>query len=111
MIYVASPYTHPDPAIRQERYEQVRDFCARVQPMFNDPLYSPIVHWHDAAVCNEMPTEAEFWWRHNSQMLDLSKMLIVYAIEGYGDSVGVTQEVNYAMDKGLKLEYYNPSEI
>ncbi len=111
MIYVASPYSHEDPLVRHLRYEAVRDFVAKAQPMFNDPLYSPIVHWHDAAVFNEMPTNAEFWWRHNSQIIDLCKMVIVLDIDGVDESKGVIQEVGYALGKGIKVEYCNPTQV
>lgn len=41
MIYLASPYSHPAPAVRQERYEAA---CAATATLTREghPVFSPI---------------------------------------------------------------------
>ena len=49
MIYVASPYTHEDPAVREERYLAALRYTAKL--LANKRwCFSPIVHCHDLAL-------------------------------------------------------------
>ena len=47
-IYIASPYSHPDKAVMQERYEDVLGYVGHA--LGNGLIvYSPIVHHHEVA--------------------------------------------------------------
>jgi hypothetical protein len=111
MIYVASPYSSDFRETRQRRYEAVRDWIAACQSEYDEPLYSPIVHWHEAAAYNHLPTDAAFWWSMNKQMIDIANRLIVLGIDGYEESKGVNQEIEYWKQEGYDVEYIFPSEI
>ena len=43
MIYIASPYTHADPAVRQRRFEDVYHYVAE-RMLQGAVVYSPIAH-------------------------------------------------------------------
>ncbi len=67
MIYLASPYTHPDPAIRKERFQAV---CAYAATMMRSGLrvFSPIAHTHHIALCG-LPGGWEFWEAYDRDMI------------------------------------------
>jgi len=95
--YVASPYSHPDAAIRQLRYEAARHFVAWCLNA-HDWVYSPIVHCYDLALANSLRTDADFWRLYNVAMLGQARALYVLAIDGWETSKGVTFERTVALD-------------
>lgn len=111
MIYVASPYSHPDTAHREMRYEMIRNYVAKHQPAYMEMLYSPIVHWHDAAVQYDMPTNWDFWWRLNREMIDLSSKILVVQLDGWDKSKGVEAELDYAKLINKPVTFHDPSQI
>lgn len=67
MIYLASPYSDPDPAVREQRYEAA---CAATVAMLRagHVVFSPIVHSHPL-VAYGLPTDWAFWQRVNGDHL------------------------------------------
>jgi hypothetical protein len=61
MIYLASPYSHPDPAVRQERYEAVCQAAAELISR-GHIVFSPVAHSHTIATYG-LPGDWEFWQR------------------------------------------------
>jgi hypothetical protein len=64
MIYLACPYTHPNPAVREQRFEAA---CVATASLMRSgkTVFSPIVHSHPL-VHYGLPIEWEFWqspWR------------------------------------------------
>ena len=59
MIYLASPYSHPDHAIREQRY---RAACRAATSLIRSGtvVYAPIVHGHPLVGCG-LPTAWSFW--------------------------------------------------
>ena len=94
-IYLASPYTHKDHDVMEERYQQVMRYSAQ---MLRDGKhnYSPIVHCHEMAKAHDLPREFDFWVDYNKSMLEQAKDLYVLALEGWQESVGIKAEIELA---------------
>lgn len=94
MIYLASPYSHPDPAVVEERYQRTLEYTASV---LSDGIhiYSPIVHCH---VLKPKITDDswEFWKKHDAHMIHLCEELHVLTLDGWATSVGVQWELEFA---------------
>ena len=106
-IYLASPYSHPDPAVRLRRYFAVRDattWLLRRQLW----VYSPIVHCHDLVTSAGLPTDFAFWAEYNYVMIDHAEMLFVLTLEGHTASLGVAGERRYAQSKGIPVLEFAP---
>ena len=104
MIYLASPYTHEDPFIREERYLR----AAKVTIDFLKKqmwVYSPIVHCHELAKFGGLPVDADFWRDYNFAMLKKSDKLIILRIQGWDTSKGVHGEKNEAERLGIPYEF------
>jgi len=97
MIYLASPYTAANPLIMETRYLEA---CAAVAYATDErtTVYSPIVHYHQVAKFGELPTDFQFWQRHNRHMLNLAEALWVLILPGWEHSVGVQAEIDYAAE-------------
>lgn len=111
MIYVASPYTHPDPEVMLDRYYKVMNFIAQHQDDYDQMLYSPIVHYHDMAVQHDLPTNWEWWWDKNKQMLDHCTTILELRIPGWETSKGMKAELKYAEETEMEHIVVIPPQI
>lgn len=93
-IYIASPYSHADPEVRERRYQQVMYYTAALLGT-RRWCYSPIVHCHELANTHNIPTDAQYWMNYNFAMLSSAKELHVYCLDGWQDSVGVAAETAF----------------
>ncbi|MBN2475891.1 MAG: DUF1937 family protein, partial [Pirellulales bacterium] len=62
LLYLAGPYTHPEPAVRQARFDAA---CRAAAELIRQgkTVFSPVAHGH-AICCYGVPSDWEFWQRH-----------------------------------------------
>lgn len=109
MIYLASPYTSPDSAVRAVRYRQA---VAATTRLVADGwrVYSPIVFTHplvDHARRSQEPIEvkkllkkdSEFWLNFDYGIMRHCDRLLVLMLSGWETSVGVRSEIQYFKKK------------
>lgn len=96
MIYVASPYSHPDFLIRKSRFLIVEQFVAHCLINLQTAVFSPIVYWHKIAVDYDIPSDAQTWLPFNTNMIRRSESMFVLKLEGWQESKGVKLEMNFA---------------
>jgi hypothetical protein len=99
LIYLASPYSHVEPHIRQYRYETAMEATAWLLAD-GHCIYSPIVHNHVTADRCGIPIEWDQWERFDELMISRSDELWVLAIDGWLESVGVQAEIKIAAHQG-----------
>lgn len=104
MIYIASPYVHPDPYIMQKRYETVVQYV-NDQYRASIPVYSPIVHNHPVALLGGLPRTWDYWKMIDLAMLRLCHALWVLQLPGWDRSIGVTAEIKFAEEVGMPIRY------
>jgi nucleoside 2-deoxyribosyltransferase len=106
MIYLASPYSHPDPAIREERF---RAACRAAAALLRSgrAVFSPIAHSHPL-VEHGLPTDWEFWQHCNVEHLQRCDEVMVLTLDGWQASVGVQAEIKIATELGRPVSYLTP---
>lgn len=109
-IYLASPYSDPDGAVREFRYIEVARACATLLKQ-GRVVYSPIVHCHDIANAYHLPGTFDFWQNLCLTMLEPAKELWVLALPGYSQSHGVNEEIAYAKQLKKAIRYVYPEEL
>jgi hypothetical protein len=107
MIYLASPYTHPDQQVQTRRYLIAREFTY-YHLNKGVPLLSPIVYGHQFHRDFGVPPNADFWAFLNDEMLKRCVGVWVLMIDGWKDSYGVTAEIARAEHTGIPIEYKEP---
>ena len=110
MIYLAQPYSHPHPDVRELRYEMALKVCATYAKR-GSMVYSPIVHWHNVALEYPLPKDAKFWERLNHKMMDIANRMHVMKLDGWRESVGLTEEIEYAKEIGLVTDWIEEEEV
>ncbi len=104
LVYLGSPYTHTDPWVRQERYNQALNalvFLLR-QDKF---VFSPIVHSHQADGKLRPEKDHGFWMRQALEMLKRCDKLTILMLEGWNQSKGVAEETVAASRLGIPVDY------
>lgn len=103
MIYLASPYSHPDPSVREERFHAV---CRTTAALLRagQVVFSPIVYNHPL-VAFALPTTWEFWERIDRAYLERCEVLMVLMLDGWKESAGVQAEIRIAREIGLSISY------
>jgi Domain of unknown function (DUF1937) len=105
MIYLASPYSHPDSTVREERFRVVCACCAKLTWEGHD-VFSPIAHTHPIVLCRpELLTGFDIWQRYDEWFLQRCDEVWVLMLPGWTDSVGVTSEIEIARDLGKPIRY------
>lgn len=94
MIYVASPYSDPDPAVRRKRFAAAAHLAACLIRT-GRVVFSPIVHSHPIQEAGEMPTGWEFWRTQDEWYLRAAAAFYVYVLPGWRKSAGVRAEITF----------------
>lgn len=110
MIYIASPYSHPDPAVRDARHLAVMSFTAKIMRQGQVP-FSPIVHCHDIAIRFGLPGDFSFWQRYNFEMLRLATTLYILCLPGWEESIGVRAEFQYASTNCKHIMFWHQDMV
>ena len=103
MIYLASPYTHPDADVREQRFEAA---CRAASRLLQEghPVFAPIVHGHPMVSCG-LPTDWSFWSPFCRQYIEACQQVVVLMLDGWETSVGVQAEIEIATSLGKPVWY------
>lgn len=88
MIYIASPYSHLDPEVQEQRYYDVKEYTASLLRQGVN-AFSPIVYGHFMG----RPGDHLTWQHFNEEMMRLSSAMHVLQIPGWSDSIGIKAEL------------------
>lgn len=109
LIYLASPYSHPDAGVMEKRYQLILRVAADM--MFEGMVvYSPIVHNHPIACVRTLPRDWGFWERHDRVILERSNFLFVVMFQGWEHSKGIAAEVELAKACEIPVHYLYPDK-
>lgn len=100
-VYLASPYSHPDFAVRERRYREAQHAAVAIM-RDGYVVYSPIVHSHPLSEIMP-PRDHEFWMQQCLPLLAGASHLVVLTIDGWHESVGVRKEMDIAESLGMPV--------
>ena len=107
-IYLASPYTHPDKAVMQKRFEQVCKKAGKLMELGNK-VFCPIAMGHAISDNHPgMPTSLGWWLEQDFPILKQADKLIVYRMDGWEESAGVGAEIAFAKAAGIPIVHMEP---
>lgn len=107
MIYLAGPYTHPEPSVMEERFQKLTAYAARLMSQ-GHIVYSPITHNHPIALAHSLPRDWRFWEKFDMHFLKMASAFHVYLLPGWSDSVGVNAELKVAIALNLPILHIQP---
>jgi hypothetical protein len=104
LVYLASPYSHKDKAVMEERFRKVNKVAAKLMAT-GIYVFAPISHTHPIALEGELPKGWDFWEGYDTAMISRCTSLIVVMLEGWDKSVGVQAEIKIAKNYELPVSY------
>jgi hypothetical protein len=110
MIYVASPYSHPDEAVREKRYLAAFNYCA-AQLINGLVVFSPIVYGHLFSTRFGIAGDYLTWQRFNDEMLLACNEIHILCLPGWKESKGVAHELALAAQYNIGLRIGNYEDI
>ena len=107
--YLACPYTHQDKEVMRNRFKTVTDAAVN---LLNQGVYvfSPISYnapWEEY----DLPHTFSFWEQFDKSFIARMDSIIVLTIDGWKESVGVTEEIKFAEDLRIPVYYCTLEEI
>jgi hypothetical protein len=106
VIYLASPYSHPDPAVREFRFREACRAAAKLMRL-GHVVFSPIAHGHSIALYG-LPTDWSFWEPFDRHQLERCDEVVVLLLDGWCESAGVAAEIEIAHQFGKPVRYIMP---
>lgn len=103
-MYLGSPYSHHDPAVRHMRYRAAGRATAHLIRQ-GVCVYSPIVHCHEIAREFGLPKDFDFWKEYNFKMLEPADFLLILKLDGWKESKGLEGEMGFAQRKGIPIDF------
>jgi hypothetical protein len=112
IIYLATPYSHPSAAAREERFRISCQVAAWVMAQ-GHTVFCPIAHSHPIAAYlpEELLMDHQFWMRQDLPLLLHSSELWVYPHDAADVSRGVAREIAHAASHGIPIRYIAPGEV
>jgi hypothetical protein len=116
VVYLASPYTHADPAVMEWRYRAAVAAAAYLMQQ-GAVVFSPIAHSHAIGAVlgkqaggNLDPNTHAFWMRQDLPMLRRADRLVVLTAPGFAESRGVSDEVEFALANDIPIDFMGIDE-
>ena len=106
MIYLATPYSHADPAVREQRFRAACRAAARLMRAGHF-VFSPVAHGHCIAL-HGLPADWRFWEPLDRHQLERCDEVVVLMLDGWRDSTGVAAEIRIAGELGKPVRYLAP---
>ena len=103
-VYLATPYSHPDPEVREARFRAVNAVAAQLMREGHH-VYSPISHTHPIALAGDLPKGWDFWEAYDRAFINWAEEVHVLMAEGWKESTGVQAEVGIAAELGKPVRY------
>jgi len=110
MVYLASPYRHPDYRVVKERFEKVCKVTASLLSLGQN-VFSPIVYSGQLVEYGLPQNDWDFWKKIDLEILSKCDCLFVLTIEGWDKSLGVKEEMEYAKKNGIPIRYINETLV
>ncbi len=110
LVYLACPYSHKDKEVMQKRFKLVTRVAAELTKKYMW-VFSPITHSNEMHLSTQLPHTWEFWAAIDIAFMNRCNELYVVTIDGWKESVGVTAEIQHALENDMKITLIHPSEL
>lgn len=110
MVYLAGPYTHVDPIVRELRFQYFLK-AEKYLLEHGDTVISPINMSHSFSLVYDLPIDYKFWQNRDRHFISICNEVVVLMMGGWETSVGVTDEIKYAKELGIPVRFISVEDI
>ena len=94
MIYLACPYSHPDPAVREARFQAANMVAAKLMEA-GEIVFSPLSMSHPIEGHMAEIHDTEWWMRIDHAFMEHCDSCLVIDVPGWETSKGVGLEIEW----------------
>ena len=109
VYYLASPYSHPNPFVKNFRHLLVQ-YIGAILAQQGIHTIDPIDSCHNKSGFYDLPTGYEFWKERDRKAVEMCDGLIVCTMKGWDRSIGLQDELKLAKELGKPVYYVNPKK-
>ncbi len=110
LIYLATPFTHSDKAVMDERFKRVNAVAAKLMAR-GDYVFSPISHTYPIALSGDLPHGWDFWAGYDDVMISRCTSVFVLILDGWKESKGVTAEIQLAKKYDIPVVFIDENLV
>ena len=111
VYYFASPYSSKDPVIQNQRYLEQQRLVAHLIKDHELSIINPIEMCHEMSKRYGLPSGYEFWQKRDKKLISISDGIVVALMPGWDVSVGVSNEIAYAISISKEVWYLDPHSL
>lgn len=100
--YLGHPYSHGAPYMREDRWKKGLHVNGLLMTA-GVHVYNPIHATHELALVHQLPYEHDWWIEFNRHFIDGSVGMLILALNGWEQSRGLAQEIDYCRVKGKQM--------
>lgn len=108
MIYLAAPYWHNDPAVREKRVQEVTRLTGEFIYL-GIPVFSPLTYTKPLIDMGVSMTNDEWLTLMLAHLVKCDRMAI-YCLEGWENSAGIRREVELASIASISVYHIHPND-
>ena len=105
-IYLASPFSHPEPQVRKERVAAIVKITASLIAE-GHIVFSPVAYTAEIQKDGDPPAG---WYHFTIRQLAACTHLWVVKMDGWEKSEGIKKEIAFAMGRGMPIEYMEAND-
>lgn len=105
MLYLASPYSHPDPLMKEQRALEAAKATAKLI-YANVLTFSPIAHSHPMHLFG-LDGDWKYWEKLDTWFIERCNAVVVLTIAGWDRSQGIAAEVRLAGKLGKSVWFWS----
>ena len=110
VVYLACPYTDPNPAVRKARFDAATAVAADLIRA-GRIVYSPITMTHpiDMVLAGASNTlGSDYWVAFDEAFMEMCSEMVVVRLNGWERSNGIKREIDYFTDRKKPIRYVDP---
>lgn len=105
MIYIAAPYSDPDPLVVKKRMASFIEATADFIEADKHPVSPLMNHLLTDYTVVKFPLTWDYWKEYSLKLLSVCDRMIVLTLPGWEDSAGVTAEIALAHELNIPITY------
>jgi hypothetical protein len=107
LIYLASPYTHPNKNIEDRRAKAITIIAGKLI-CNGHHIFCPVAHCHKMNRYCNLGGKFEYWREFDEKMISVCNELWIATLQDWDKSVGIKAEVEMTTARSMPLRYVDP---
>ena len=104
MIFLASPYSDPDPCVIEARYKEVCCIAGALMER-GFVVFSPVAHCHPISIRSHLSSSPKYWGKFDAEFIGACEKVVVVMLPGWEHSLDVAGQIAIAQRLSKPVEY------